>query len=240
LLLSFVFIASGFITQGFSGELRTFKNQNGQTIRAEVESVDGAYAEIRREDGRKFTIVIETLSQEDQEFLAVWAVGQVVGNERLFDIAARRSDENETRSDGSGIVTESRDGFYEIEMSNRTGNNLEGLELNWLVRIEETRAGGNSKDRKTEKWENGKVKDFSIEDREEKEWKTDSFPLKETSLKSGYYWIGGAPGVSRDKLDGFYLAVVIDGRVVRDYAMPSGFLEDAREYAQENKRSTGE
>lgn len=54
------------------GELRTFRNQKGDEIKAEVISVGKEKAELKREDGKTFHVQISTLSDEDQKWLENW------------------------------------------------------------------------------------------------------------------------------------------------------------------------
>lgn len=51
---------------------RTFKDQNGRTIEAELVSKNGTQATIRRSDGKEFSIPISSLSPEDQTYIGDW------------------------------------------------------------------------------------------------------------------------------------------------------------------------
>ena len=53
-------------------EPRTFTDQFGRTIKAEVISVDANTAKVKREDGQVFDLPIEKLSEEDQAWLKNW------------------------------------------------------------------------------------------------------------------------------------------------------------------------
>ncbi|MEM0965530.1 MAG: hypothetical protein AAGJ81_05220 [Verrucomicrobiota bacterium] len=221
------FLGSGSLVLVEASDLRTFTNNNGQTIRASIESVDGDSVEIRREDGQRFTIPIISLSKKDQEFIADWASSQVLANEREFKITARRKDESETRSTRGGVIIEEKDGFYEVEIENRTGQNLENLKIRWAMRVERT-AYYETQDRKSDEWVKGTFEIKELVDREEIVLESDRVPLRETRLQAGYVWASGAPAQARDKLDGFYLAVVVNGNPVREFGLPSGILEEGR------------
>lgn len=212
-------------------EARTFTNSSGQTIVASVESVDGDYVEIRRADGRRFTIRIDSLSKEDQEFLESWGQGRVLADERRFLISVNRKDEGDTKVNGRGTVTEIKDGYYKIEIENRTGSDIKDVEIKWFVRVERTDAGA-LEDRKESIWSSGVIDDVSIDDRAEKFYDTDRVELKEVSLMPGWKWTSNAPSVARDRLGGIYLAIYHGGELVREYAMPSGVLDEGREYRE--------
>ncbi|MBC2601546.1 hypothetical protein [Puniceicoccus vermicola] len=220
-------ILGGFSTL-LGTEVRTFTNNEGQSIQASLESVDDTYVEIRREDGRRFTIPLQTLSREDQEYVKKWVSLQAISDERLFEISAKRLDENETKSTQTGLDIEERDGFYEITLENRTGTNLNDLEVRWAIRVEKT-AAGEVHDRKADLWTKGRIKDVDLSDREEKELETGRVLLREVKVQSGYRWASNAPKNARDKLDGLYVAIFLDGMMIREYSLPSGLLEEGRD-----------
>lgn len=56
--------------------LRVFTNRSGVTIKASVDSVSGEKVTIVRVDNKKFTIPINSLSDEDKEYLREWLNGQ--------------------------------------------------------------------------------------------------------------------------------------------------------------------
>lgn len=51
---------------------RIFSNKSGKSIKARTDSVTGDKVTIIRDDGRKFTLLIDSLSEEDQKFLKDW------------------------------------------------------------------------------------------------------------------------------------------------------------------------
>jgi hypothetical protein len=53
-------------------ELRSFKNSKGEEIKAELISATETHAELKRGDGKKFTVALTTLSGEDQTWIAEW------------------------------------------------------------------------------------------------------------------------------------------------------------------------
>ncbi len=223
--LACLVLAFPFFLQG--EELRKFTDNQGRTIEASVVGVDSAMVEIRMANGRLFRVPREKFSEKDQEYFDKWESLQALKNERTFEISARRRDENESESRGSGIIRKNRDGFYEITVENRTGSDIEGLELRYLIRIERTGAG-QMNDRRQDAWESGKIEDFSIFDRQEKSEETKRIGLVETDLMPGWRWVTAAPPKSEDKLKGIYVAVMLDGSLIREYSMPSGFLEEGR------------
>ncbi len=51
---------------------RNFTNKSGQTIEAEIVAKQGDQLRIRRTDGTEFTISLQTLSADDQDYVAMW------------------------------------------------------------------------------------------------------------------------------------------------------------------------
>tara|TARA_R100000027_G_scaffold67314_2_gene65537 strand:+ start:14564 stop:15310 length:747 start_codon:yes stop_codon:yes gene_type:complete len=214
---------------GLRGENeRTFTNQSGQTIKASLESFDGEYVEIRRSDGRFFTIPVETLSEEDQKYINLWEIGRGVADERKFLVSIDKDYSDEAKKSYRGYIQETKKGFYEIELENKTGTLCNGLKVDWAIRLEKVGVG-KSKDRKNDKWVAGKFASIDLPDDGVKLLTTDTVTLVETKLKSGFYWVEGGPEQSRDRLNGIYLAIYLDGEIVREFSSPSGLLEDGRE-----------
>jgi hypothetical protein len=52
---------------------RVFTNKSGKQIKARTDSVMGSKVTIIRDDGRKFTLLIDSLSEGDQKFLKDWS-----------------------------------------------------------------------------------------------------------------------------------------------------------------------
>jgi poly(3-hydroxybutyrate) depolymerase len=57
-----------------NNQLRVFTNRSGVQIKASTQSVSEKKVTIVREDGRKFTLQISSLSDSDQDFLKKWQV----------------------------------------------------------------------------------------------------------------------------------------------------------------------
>ena len=57
---------------GSDEKFREFTNTKGQQIKAKVVSITGTKVTIIREDGRRFTMTISTLSEPDQAFIEAW------------------------------------------------------------------------------------------------------------------------------------------------------------------------
>jgi hypothetical protein len=68
------FAAAVFLFAGFlHAEPRTFTDQFGRSITAELISVDGDQIRIRRDDGQIFTLSADKLTEADQAFIKEWS-----------------------------------------------------------------------------------------------------------------------------------------------------------------------
>lgn len=54
------------------GHARAFKDKSGRVIEAEIVAKQGEQVKIRRADGREFTLAVNLLSPEDQQFVQSW------------------------------------------------------------------------------------------------------------------------------------------------------------------------
>ncbi len=206
---------------------RTFTNLEGKTIRAAIESVGDDTVGIRREDGRSFSIPLESLSQSDREFIQSWVVGERLADENQLRIETRRSSGETVKDDSiEGLLVEKTDGFYTLVLENRSGIDLRDFEIRYAIRIRRTAAGevgGRFKD-----WEQGKITSIELPDGETEELETKKVNLVESRVKPGYVWRSGAPPASRDKLGGIYFAIFQDGVFRREFALPPGLLDEGR------------
>jgi len=57
-------------------EPRTFTDQFGRTITAELIAVDGDQIRIRRDDGQVFTLAPSKLTQDDQKYIQAWVAAR--------------------------------------------------------------------------------------------------------------------------------------------------------------------
>ncbi len=78
-------VTLAFTGLGYAAEMRTWTNLKGQTIQAELLSVDGDRVRLRMEGGRDVTIERDTLSAGDQQYLAEYGGG----GEVVIDDSAR-------------------------------------------------------------------------------------------------------------------------------------------------------
>ena len=65
-------LSAGIFIGAAWAEMRTFKNDKGVKLEAEIVSKNDTHVTIRNDKGKEFTIRIETFSQEDQDYINGW------------------------------------------------------------------------------------------------------------------------------------------------------------------------
>lgn len=73
-----LFACSGLLLVSFSlaGEMRTWTNQEGRTIEAEILSLEGDIATLKMTNGRKYEVPLSSLSESDATFARQWKAEQ--------------------------------------------------------------------------------------------------------------------------------------------------------------------
>jgi hypothetical protein len=63
---------------GTVDQLRVFTNKSGTKIKAKVAAVSGDKVKLIRDDNKKFIVLIDSLSEEDQDYLRAWVADGTV------------------------------------------------------------------------------------------------------------------------------------------------------------------
>lgn len=99
-------------------EAREFTNKAGKTISAEIESVSGEGADrkvtLKRADGKSFTIVADTLSDDDQTFISDFAAEAAKGPSAFDSVLEGKLVKLDGKRVGKFVMTEKPDyyAFY--------------------------------------------------------------------------------------------------------------------------------
>lgn len=129
-MLSAVWSALLLCVSATGGEMRTFRNQKGDEIKAEVVSVGKEKAELKREDGKTFQVQISTLSAEDQTWLEKWrATHRQVKLSFSAEIRRAVTREEKDAAFGGGNL-KGNDCTYQISLKNT------GTDATAVIRVE--------------------------------------------------------------------------------------------------------
>ena len=114
-------------------EVRAFKNTKGEEIKAELLSVNGPRVELKREDGKKFSVPISSLSEADRKWIAEWAK-----THRHFKVqvvaAVKKGNTREVEGDAfTKTKTKGNDCWYVLSLKNTAAELLSGLRVEYII-----------------------------------------------------------------------------------------------------------
>ena len=114
-------------------ELRSFKNSKGEEIKAELLSATDTHAELKRGDGRKFTVAVATLSGEDQTWIAEW---RKTHKHYKVQTAASVKKGNTREEKGGAFGGKDRKGndcWFVLDFKNTSSEALTGLKIEYIL-----------------------------------------------------------------------------------------------------------
>jgi hypothetical protein len=127
-LLAFIILLSPVLR----AEVRTFKNDKGVEIKAEIITATASHAELKREDGKKFNVAIKSLSEADQKWIAEWAKTH---KHFKIQVAATVKKGNTREAEGDGFTekTKGNDCWYDIALKNTAPEALAGVRVEYIA-----------------------------------------------------------------------------------------------------------
>lgn len=114
-------------------ELRTFKNTKGEEIKAELINATDSRAELKREDGKRFSVLLTSLSDADRAWITEWR--KTHRNFKVEVTAAVRSANTRTEKGGAfgGKDLKGNDCWYVLNFSNKATEALSGLRVEYII-----------------------------------------------------------------------------------------------------------
>lgn len=113
-------------------DLRQFTNAKGEKIMAELVSATDTRAELKRADGKAFTVPLQSLSEADRAWIAEWRK-----THQHFKIAVQASIKkaNTTEKPGTfeGRKIKGNDCWYVLSFQNKSGDALNGLRVDYTI-----------------------------------------------------------------------------------------------------------
>jgi len=121
---------------------RTFTDQMGRTITAELISVQNDQATIRRADGQTFTLAVATLHEDDQKYIHEWAATQpakkntpedkfVLDPKKITVGLSRGKFDSHTLAQYEGYIHKHEDWGYTVQITNTHLRPLEKIRLEY-------------------------------------------------------------------------------------------------------------
>lgn len=222
-------IATGVLLLGLGApalhaEMRTWTDTQGRSLKAEVVSVDGDRVSIRREDGQTFTLSIETLSDDDRQFLKSWSAKQaaVIPDGTIQLQISRGKFDTKKKDDGAIILSEEQWG-YTVTLINRANKPFAGARVDYILFVKPDTEPGKDSAAAPLKQRAGSHTIDAIGGRDSINFRTDSIAIYKQTLKPGYYWTKtGNSAAIRDTLYGVWLRAYVGNQLVDEVCSPEG------------------
>lgn len=114
-----------------SGQMRTFASVKGGEIRAEITGCTDTVAELRREDGKRFTVPLATLSEADRTWIAEWRKTHKPYRVQVVP-SQKKGNTREVKEAITGTV-KGNDCWYALGVKNAGVQPVTGLRLEYIV-----------------------------------------------------------------------------------------------------------
>ncbi|MGJ8637941.1 MAG: hypothetical protein ACSHYA_00990 [Opitutaceae bacterium] len=204
-------------------DFHTFKDKTGREMEAKLTRVSGQDVYIERKDGLSTKVDKSIFSPEDQKYIEEWARKNLLTS-GIFSIRFTTENTKKKKSSSGGIDRESYESAYGIEVSNSSYETIKNIQIEYLVIKFEDALAAQKRSEGELKRLKGKTKIDFIGARDKSTAVTESFPMQETKLAPGYVWAGGGKKTSKDKLDGIWVKLYIDGILVHEESRPESMM----------------
>ncbi len=181
---------------------REFTDPQGRKLEAEVVSVTGGQAVLKRTaDGRAMTVNIATFSEADQKFLKEFGeANQKYG----FEVKYTKKKLGETKQKQFGVTAEDERWTYKIEIKNKLSTPLSDLRVDyWCFRKADEGKGKGSARIET----SGSTKIDSLAGAASTTLETNEIILHKEKLDGGFYYSDGTRGQQADAMGGLAVRI---------------------------------
>ncbi|MFW5873826.1 MAG: hypothetical protein ACOCVJ_00310 [Verrucomicrobiota bacterium] len=217
--------ASSLAGQGY----RTFKSADGREMEAKIIHVNQDEVRIERKaDQRNFTVPIRTFSEDDRSYIRNWDQMQRLSRDDALGIRISRSRTGKEKQESLAIKEENWKSGYAIAVSNETFGDFDDLELHYRIfKFDEKRAASSRGEGEMER-KSGKFEIPKLRRDETVEHETEKFEMSASALKEGWYYTNGGRKKDKDELDGCWVRVYKDGKIVHETALPTAVMRQER------------
>ena len=207
-------------------EYRTFTDQQGREMEAKVTQVSGDDVFIERSDRLATKVSISVFSEEDQGYIHQWALEESLKNGAIEMRFCDRESDKSSSSCG-GIKSTTFDAHYEVVLKNTTDQAIGNIRVEYLILKFTDDVAAKKRSMGEMERKKGTKQIEQLLSRSEKRLATDSFPMLETQLLSGWRWSGhdgGKARESKDKLEGIWVKVYVDDLLVLEDSRPQSLV----------------
>jgi hypothetical protein len=121
------------VTSPLHAELRVFKNTKGEEIKAEMITATDTHAELKRDDGRKFTVPLASLSEADRAWITEWRKTHKHFKVQVQATVKKGNTREEKAADFGGKNRKGNDCWYVLGFKNTSGDVLSGLRVEYIL-----------------------------------------------------------------------------------------------------------
>ncbi len=114
-------------------EIRTFTSTKGAEIKAALISSTDTHAELKREDGKKFTVPLNTLSEADRAWIAEWRKTHKHYKVQVLASIKKGNTREEKEGAFGGKPLKGNDCWYALTFKNSSGEPLTGLRVEYII-----------------------------------------------------------------------------------------------------------
>jgi hypothetical protein len=196
----------------------------GRSIQATILSADAQVVSVQMANGMTYRIPYETLSPKSLKTVQKWKALTISEHREPFEISLKKFKQNETKSSTVGQIEKNFDSGYTVTVTNNTAMPTPKLRVEYLI-VKEHEAMARSSDYDEVEQKKGTAEIKPLQFRQEAEFNTVTFPIREHRLKGGYRWVGGGDKTAIDDLGGIWIRMYFGDELVFEYAKPSSIPE---------------
>ncbi len=184
------------------GQAREFTDLQGRKLDAELVSVAGGQATLKRQaDGRVFTVPVASFSAADQKFMNSFAAANL---SYVFDVTYTKKKLDSVKRSYGATVQTVENWAYKLEMRNRQPVELQNLRVDyWLFRKEDQGQGKGASRVAT----SGSHKIESVKGSAAYAFDTLPVELSKSKLEGNFIYIDGSRPRSQDVMGGIVVRV---------------------------------
>lgn len=193
-------------------ETRTFTSPDGRTMQAEVTAATPDKVSLKLANGQIIVTEVSRFSEADQVFIAEWRKlnPETIKYDFTANYTKEKGSSEKSRRGNVQLVTENW--MCNLELTNKSGQTLEGLKVDYEIYYTLT-YGPKPQPRKT----TGTLQVPSIKSLEKVTLKTNAVSLESRKLDGGFYYGDGTRSRTKDEIDGVYIKVSHNGKMVYDW-----------------------
>lgn len=194
-------------------EPRTFTSPDGRTLQAEIESATPDKVTLKLLNGPTLVVEVSRFSEPDQVYITEWrkANPETIKYGFVANYTKEKGSTEKSRRGNVQVTTENW--LCNVELTNKSGQTLEGVKVDYEIYYTLTYGPKPESRKKT-----GTLQVPSIKSLEKVTLKTSAVQLETRKLDGGFYFGDGTRARTKDEIDGVYLKVSHNGKMVYDWA----------------------